>query len=190
MSDIAKKVLWSIVLSIPSAAVGAILRGVFQAWGVFDPLAEWLGGWLKIHVTQAQVEWTIAGILALLAYAALLWIVWRYHHIQPIAGATLSADISQSQRGMKVSTTDIGQQGSSPQGIGSPLQIEFGNDVKHERTQHFDETGIFRRTIHISVFNVSLDDIPDCNLRLIAATPRPNTGDNPTTFPAHFGVGF
>ena len=79
MSDIAKKVLWSIVLSIPSAAMGVILRGVLQAWGIFDPFSQWLGGWLKMHITPAQTEWTIAASVAFLAYAGLLWIVWRYH---------------------------------------------------------------------------------------------------------------
>jgi hypothetical protein len=79
MSDIAKKVLWSISLSIPTAVIGVILRGVFQAWGIFDQFSQWLGGWLKMHVTPAQIEWTIAASVALLAYAGLLWIVWRYH---------------------------------------------------------------------------------------------------------------
>src|ERR1700675_2562659 len=76
MSDITKRVLWSIGLWIPSAAVGVILRKLFQAWGIFDSFSKWLGGWLKMHVTTAQLEWTIAGILALLAYAALFWMIW------------------------------------------------------------------------------------------------------------------
>jgi hypothetical protein len=84
MSDIAKKVLLSIVLVFPSAVISYVLRKVFQAWGVFDSFSEWLGEWLKMHVSQAQVEWTIAGILALFAYAALLWIVWKHHHILPL----------------------------------------------------------------------------------------------------------
>jgi hypothetical protein len=74
--------------------------------------------------------------------------------------------------------------------ITSPLQIELGNDDKYERTEHIGETGIFRRLIYISVFNDSLDDISDCNVRLIAATPRPKTGDNPTNFPMFFGANF
>ena len=37
--------------------------------------------------TPAQVEWTIASILAPGAYAALLWFVWRHHHITPAAYA-------------------------------------------------------------------------------------------------------
>jgi hypothetical protein len=79
MSDIAKKVIWSIVLPIPSAAIGVIFHGVFQVWGIFDPFSQWLGGWLKMHITPVQVEWTIAAGVAILAYAVLLWIVWRYH---------------------------------------------------------------------------------------------------------------
>ena len=79
MSDIINKVLWSIGLCIFNAIFGTILYKVFQVWGIFDPFSEWLGGWLKMHVAHAQVEWTIAGILALLSYAAMLWLVWRYH---------------------------------------------------------------------------------------------------------------
>jgi hypothetical protein len=74
--------------------------------------------------------------------------------------------------------------------LGSPLVIEFENDDKHDRQQYLAETGIFRRTIHVSVLNNSFDDIQDCNIRLIAATPRPNTGDNPVNLPIHFGGHF
>jgi hypothetical protein len=73
--------------------------------------------------------------------------------------------------------------------IGSPLQIEFESNNKYERTEQ-TETGIFRRLIHVSVFNESMDDISDCNIRLIAASPRPHTGDNPTDFPVFFGANF
>ncbi len=40
------------------------------------------------------------------------------------------------------------------------------------------------------VFNESVDDISDCNINLIAATPRLNTGDTPTSFPVWFGPHF
>jgi hypothetical protein len=89
MSDISKKII-SLIGLLATAIVGVILRKVFQVWGIFDPFSEWLGGWLKMHVTSEQVEWTIAGALALLGYATLLWIVWRYRHIPPLANAQLS----------------------------------------------------------------------------------------------------
>jgi hypothetical protein len=74
--------------------------------------------------------------------------------------------------------------------IGSPLQIEFESNNKYERTEHIDETGIFRRLIYVSVLNESVDDISDCNIRLITASPRPQTGDNLTNFPVFFGANF
>ena len=43
-----------------------------------------------MHVTPAQLEWTSAGILALLAYAPLLWMVWRLHRIPPSVTDTAS----------------------------------------------------------------------------------------------------
>jgi hypothetical protein len=74
--------------------------------------------------------------------------------------------------------------------ICSPLKVEFGNDERYERIERILETGIFRRLIYVSIFNKSVDDISDCNIRLIAATPRPLTGDNPTNFPVFFGANF
>ncbi len=133
MSDIVKKVL----LSIPSAAIGLIFRQVFQAWGIFDPFTQWLGGWLKMHVITAQIEWTVAGILALISYAALYRALLQSRSASPVTNVTQIPNAP-------------GQ--SSPQWTGSPLEIEFGNDDKHERIEHFNETGIFRRMIYVSRF--------------------------------------
>jgi hypothetical protein len=187
MSDIAKKVLLSIGLSILSAGVSFVFQKVFQAWGIFDPFSEWLGRWLKMHVTPAQVEWTIAGFITLVGYTALIWIVWRYHHRTP--NPIIVGDQA-NFRGVVRDHAGSATTESPPQRVGPSLQIEFGNDGKYERTEHIDETGIFRRMIYISVFNESLDDISDCNIRLIAATPRPKTGDNPTNLPVYFGANF
>jgi hypothetical protein len=157
MSDITKKII-SLIGLLSTAIVGVILRKVFQVWGIFDPFSEWLGGWLKMHITPAQAEWTVAGI------------------------------ISQSRRDI-ISAAEMEQPESSPQRIGSPLQIEFGNDGKYERIEPIYETGIFRRVLYVSIFNESADDIYDCNIRLIAAMPRPKTGDNPT-IPVYFAANF
>jgi hypothetical protein len=159
-----------------------------QVWGIFDPFSEWLGGWLKMHITPAQAEWTVAGIIALVGYATLLFIVWR-QRILPTGGVQQSADVSQSRRDI-ISAAEMEQPESSPQRIGSPLQIEFGNDGKYERIEPIYETGIFRRVLYVSIFNESADDIYDCNIRLIAAMPRPKTGDNPTSFPVYFAANF
>jgi hypothetical protein len=142
MSDAAKKIIWAAAGSIPSAILAVVLRKVFQVWGIFDPFSEWLGGWLKMHVSTAQVEWTIAGVIAIAGYAVMLRILWR--HIQPIADASLSTNLPQSQRDIKVSAAETQQL----ERIGSPLQIEFGNDDRHERTQHFNDICIVRKTIY------------------------------------------
>jgi hypothetical protein len=175
MPDAAKKIIWSLVLSIPSAIFGLVIHEVLQAWGVFSPFSEWLGGWLKMHVSPTQAGWTIAGIIALTAYAMLLWFVWSRHRIPQVA------DIIQGATRFDAPDNPI-------ESNARPLQIELGNDDKYERLQ--DINGIVRRAIHISVFNGGLDDIPDCNLKLIAATPRPNTGDNPANFPIYFSSSF
>ena len=81
MPDVAKKIVGSVLLSIPSAIGGLVAREVLQTWGVFSPFSEWLGGWLKMHVSPPQAGWTVAGIITLAAYAALLWLVWKRHRI-------------------------------------------------------------------------------------------------------------
>ena len=91
---------------------------------------------------------------------------------------------------VKMSATVIAQRESLPQRIESPLQIEFGTGDIYERTECINETGIVRRLIYVSMFNESVDDISDCNIRLIAASPRPKTGDNLTNFPVPFGPNF
>ena len=100
MPDVAKKIVWSIGLSIPAAVLSFIIHKVLQAWGVFDPFAEWLGSWLKMYVSPSQAEWTIAGIIALVAYAGLLWGVWRRSHISQVAsgvpGGSILAEVEKT----------------------------------------------------------------------------------------------
>jgi hypothetical protein len=54
MSDVAKKAILSVLLSIPSAIVGLVTSTVLEKWGVISPFSEWLGGWLKMHVSPSQ----------------------------------------------------------------------------------------------------------------------------------------
>ena len=160
MSGIAKKLICSLALTIPSAALSFVLREVFQAWGIFDPFSEWLGGWLKVHITPAQVEWTIAGIVALLAYAALLWIVWRYHRISPFTD--LSTHIPEPQRDI------IGGnlQPESMQQIGSnDLQIIIGSGNNYETTAESDNQNRVIRSVLVGVKNRNLNRyISNCKL--------------------------
>ncbi len=78
MSDITKKVLWRIGLSIPNAIIGYVLHKVFQAWGIFDPLLQWLGAWLKVNITSDQAGWTAAAIISIAGYMFSLWFARRY----------------------------------------------------------------------------------------------------------------
>jgi hypothetical protein len=90
MSGVAKKILLSIVLSIPSIVIGIILREALQKSGILDPLSDWLGGWLKMHVSPTQAYWATVSIITLVTYAALLWGVWRPHRI-PLSGKDSTA---------------------------------------------------------------------------------------------------
>jgi hypothetical protein len=96
MPEVARKIVWSILGAIISAIVGLIAREVLQAWGVLDPFSEWLGGWLKMHVSPPQAGWTVAGIVTLAAYAALLWLVWKRHRIPQTANVALVGALKSS----------------------------------------------------------------------------------------------
>jgi hypothetical protein len=76
MTETVKKICWSVLLAILSAAVGIVARGVFQAWGILEPLSTSLGHWLKIHVSPNQTGWSIAAIIAISCYGGALWLMW------------------------------------------------------------------------------------------------------------------
>ena len=46
-----------------------------------------------MHVSPSQVEWTIAAVITSVAYASLLWIVWRYHRPTQINYTRLGGSI-------------------------------------------------------------------------------------------------
>ena len=164
------KALFSIAWAVLSGAIYWLLDHFLYSW-----LVQYLG--ITFDIKEANVIASISSyVIPALLSAVTIWAVYqagRRWQPAPMPAAT---------SGLAVAPASAL--------IGSPLQIEFGNDERYERTQHIDETGIFRRTIYISVFNESVDDISDCNIRLIAATPRPKTGDNPTNFPVPFGANF
>ena len=82
-SGIAKRILTSVALSIPTVIVGVVLRKVFEVWGIFDPFSEWLGEWLKMHVSPEQAEWTAAAVVSVIGYIVALYFVWRYFRAPP-----------------------------------------------------------------------------------------------------------
>lgn len=131
--------------------------------------------------TEAPIwaDWIISGIFGLLIMFGLEIFFWNPRSLVRPSNAN-------HRSGTHVGT----EAGCDSVLVGSPLQIEFGDDDRYERTEHIDETGIFRRLVYVSVFNESGNDISDCNIRLIAATPRPQTGDNPTNFPVLFSTNF
>jgi len=175
VSDVAKKAILSALLSIPSAIVGIVTSKVLEKWGVLSPFSEWLGGWLKMYVSPSQAGWTIAGVITLSAYAALLWFVWK----RQLAGVPATDHL--------VAISRSGH--DAPKSTANPLSIELGTDQNHERIEHFDN-GLLRRSIYVAVCNNSDADIHDSNIRLTTATPRLKTGDADTSYPVFFVSNF
>jgi hypothetical protein len=67
----------------------------------------------------------------------------------------------------------------------APLNIALGIDKNYIREAHL-ENGLFRRTISIGVVNTSADDIHNCNIKLIQASPAPMIGDSKAALPIFF----
>ena len=115
MPDVARKIIWSVLLSIPPAIGGLVAREVLQTWGVLSPFSEWLGGWLKMHVSPPQAGWTVAGIVTLATYAALLWLVWKRHRIPQATNSAL-AGISE-QLSFSSQSTSATQKAAEPEAV-------------------------------------------------------------------------
>src|SRR5690242_13211769 len=77
MAEILKKIGWSVVSAVISAVVSIVLRKVFEVWGVLEPLSNWLGDWLRLHITAGQAGWSGASIIAIGCYGITLWFIWR-----------------------------------------------------------------------------------------------------------------
>jgi hypothetical protein len=159
------------------------MAGVLK-WAIDHFLWDWLIQYLEVnwHLMNAPM---IASATSYIPFLIAVLCILVYYHANRVDANGMKAPKR------NVSTIEIQQPESSPQQIwSSPLKLEFGSGDKYERPEQILETGIFRRIIYVSVFNESVDDISDCNVRLIAATPRPKTGDNPTNFPVFFGANF
>jgi hypothetical protein len=96
--------------------------------------------------------------------------------------------VDRSDGRLRIVPADAGTATSVP--LGSPLRIEFGSDERYEKTQHFNDTGVLRRTIHVSVRNDSLTDIPDCRLALVASTPQLLRAGVPSPLPVFLAPDF
>jgi hypothetical protein len=130
MRTTATRIAWSILGAILSAVVGLVARKVLQTWGILDPFSEWIGGWLKMHVSQIQTEWTIAGIITLIAYAGFLWVVWRHHRIPQIEGGTNLAEV---EGAAQLAVPKLALDFDGAEGHGFVIEQQDWWDKKHQK---------------------------------------------------------
>src|ERR1700712_5139414 len=78
MSELGKRIFWSFVGLSFTIPLGYIGKVALAQWGILDPFAKQLGGWLKLNVSPEQAEWTIAASVALTVYCVFLWGTWRH----------------------------------------------------------------------------------------------------------------
>jgi hypothetical protein len=63
--------------AIPVGGISYVAQRALATWGGLDPLADFVGRWLKMNVTGEQVAWGAALLLCLALYAAMLWTIWH-----------------------------------------------------------------------------------------------------------------
>jgi|ERR1700733_905246 len=71
------KVLLGALALVITVPVGLIARRALGVWGIFNPIGDELGGWLRQHVSPSQAEWTLTALLSLILYGAALKAIWR-----------------------------------------------------------------------------------------------------------------
>jgi hypothetical protein len=77
MTETQKRVALTIGL-LPVTAVGVyFIRRVLASWGVLDPFADVIGGWLKLNVSTAQLINLVGLIAFIVLYGIALFVIWQ-----------------------------------------------------------------------------------------------------------------
>jgi hypothetical protein len=80
-----KRILWNIAL-LPVSGLGSyIISRVLAAWGIFDPIADVLGGWLKMHISPSAMLNIVALVTFFGLYGFSLWVMRRAVRAEPIS---------------------------------------------------------------------------------------------------------
>jgi hypothetical protein len=168
MSGSTKRILFSVAATIPSGIVGVILRKVFEVWGIFSPFSEWLGGWLKMHVSAEQAEWTVAGIVSIAGYAVGLYFIWRNFRASPASLVPNEIASANNATAGRPSTAGV-----SHSTVSRP-QIIFGNGDGYETKK---ASGLYKTT---HTFSVGIKNANTAtflsNCKLHAEVNDPKTG--------------
>jgi hypothetical protein len=87
MSELSKRVLFTVIMAPVSATIGFFVQKTLSSWGVLDPLAKAFGQWLKMNfatqIDTAAVLWGISAALSLTLYGMCLIFIWKILRISP-----------------------------------------------------------------------------------------------------------
>jgi hypothetical protein len=127
-AEIRSQLIKSGIATILLAPVGYVLQRMLASWGILDSFAQAGGEYLKMSVTADQAGWTIASVISLVAYTAILWRIWKpvhIHHGELTALAPSAAEVSmQVDRALpKTGSSD----GSGRGGSGGSGNIDGGS---------------------------------------------------------------
>jgi hypothetical protein len=104
MTEIRKRLVLSVITLPISGVLGWVLQHTLSYWGILDPIAQFLGNWLKVNIGTSidlpGMLWGIALFLSLLLYAAALFLIWKRNRPHTSASpAVLGISKSMPSRG-------------------------------------------------------------------------------------------
>lgn len=76
-AELWKRLGWSALMTLLAAPLAYVLRRALGEWGALDPLADYIGSALKVHVRPAAAGWTLALLIVVLLYGVATWLIWR-----------------------------------------------------------------------------------------------------------------
>jgi hypothetical protein len=168
MPRIAKRIFYSVAAAVPTVILQIILRRVFEVWGIFNPFSDWLGAWLKMHASPAQVEWTIAALISITGYVVLLYFIWRHFRASPSSefAAPRTMDGVPSYPDPEI------RDGASKNVFSEPPKIVFGNGNEYETKK---ANGLYKtpHTFSVGIKNANYGMfLSNCKLHVEVNDPK------------------
>ena len=175
--------------TLPTAILAVILRRAFQVWGIFDPIGDAFGGWLKGHVSAPQAEWTTASLIALALYGVFLWSVWHVHHVHHLPILPETRPVASVSMEVKRANANVPHIGPEPPIDPHALKLSVGQEGAFFDT---DGSGL---TYTLRTYNLKIENadrhhaLTKVNVTVLALEPPEYEGPWPIRSGLTLGAG-
>lgn len=93
MTELKRRVLFTVLMAPITALISLVVQKTLSAWGIFDPLTQEMGSWLKTHAAirldSEAILWGITLAFSLALYGIALYFIWRTNRpLIPILAAS------------------------------------------------------------------------------------------------------